>query len=388
MNKSRFSLSLVALVAAVVSVVSLSVPVSIFAKESTMEPVVISNPTGPHFRAGETVVISEDLEGDVYVAGGTVRVEGSISGDLLVVGGQVTIVGDVSDDVRAFGGTVTLDGTVGKNVTVAGGTVLFGANSIVLGSVVSGSGMLDISGEVDGASYLGASTATVAGLFNQNVTVGAQSLTLSDLSSVGGSLYATVPEDGSYVNDAVILGETKIERPVISKNSDSDQSNSRYSRFGMANAAKVSMSIVMGLVGGGVLLWLFADAFKSVAQYVVVKPVATLGFGFVVTFLAPVALLVLALTVIGLPIAALGLLVYIFDFIIARWVASYAVGIFVAKKSKWAFLKSPFAQFGIGLLIFELLAVLPILGGVVHFVTFLMAMGALWMWTTQTIVKK
>jgi len=72
---------------------------------------------------GQTVVIREATDTDLYAAGRDVRVEATVAGDAVLAGGTVVVTGDVRDDVLAAGRNVTVSGDVGDDVRLAGRTV-------------------------------------------------------------------------------------------------------------------------------------------------------------------------------------------------------------------------------------------------------------------------
>jgi hypothetical protein len=95
-------------------------------------------------KTGEDLVIQEGKvrEGDVAVFGGSALVRGRINGDLVVFGGNVNISGTVTGDVVIFAGNITLNNTA----HIDGSLVSLGGNiSREEGSYI-GKNELDLSG--------------------------------------------------------------------------------------------------------------------------------------------------------------------------------------------------------------------------------------------------
>ena len=69
----------------------------------------------------------------------------TLTGDLVVFGGNVTVEEDakVQGDMVVFGGNVSLDGTVSGSTVIIGGTITMGETSIVNGDLVTVGGSLN-----------------------------------------------------------------------------------------------------------------------------------------------------------------------------------------------------------------------------------------------------
>lgn len=75
------------------------------------------------FRFDDVIEISAPVGGDVYAVGREVVLRGPVDGDVLVLGGNVIISGAVRGNVRVIGDTVRLKGTVERNVSVVARTL-------------------------------------------------------------------------------------------------------------------------------------------------------------------------------------------------------------------------------------------------------------------------
>jgi hypothetical protein len=89
---------------------------------------------------GNNVVVPADVTLDEAVAiGGSVRVEGTVTGSVLTVGGDVYVSGQVNNDVAAVGGRVVLvpGARVEGDVVAIGGSIQRGENVYVGGKTTS-----------------------------------------------------------------------------------------------------------------------------------------------------------------------------------------------------------------------------------------------------------
>lgn len=334
---------------------------------------------GPHFKTGESIVITDDLVGDVYVGAGTVMLESKIDGDLIVGGGTVTLNGEVTEDVRVGGGNVVFNGIVGQDVTAGGGTVTFGPSSQVGGSVLAGGGMVVYNGEVAGDVWTGAGAAQLAGDFGQDVTLEAGELQVLSNAVIGGNLTAKYEENSQVSDEAQIAGEQLIEKMYRAEKSE--ETVEAVKDFGNDfNQVKETFGLVLGLVSGLVLMYLFPKVADAVTDKMIKKPLPSLGWGFVKLLVLPITMVILMVTVVGMPLAFMMLMGFALGMMVSTWVAGKALGEKIYQESKVSFLKNRYLQFIVGLVLIKLLGLLPLVGWLVKLVAFLMGFGALGMW--------
>ncbi len=339
---------------------------------------------GPHFFTGESVVITEDLVGDVYVGSGQVLVEGKIDGDLLVGGGKVTLNGEVTEDVRVAAGDVVFNGRVGQDVTAGAGTVTFGPNSEVAGSVTVGSGMVVFNGEVIGDVWVGAGATQLSGVFGQDVNLETSEVQVLPNAIISGNLTAKYEEKADVSDQAQIMGEQNLEKKYRAV--QTEQARDRMVNFnkGMGQA-KSGMALLLGLVSGLVLMYLFPKAADAVTSELLKNPLSSLGWGLIKLMVVPLGAVLLMVTIVGLPLAFLMLMGYAMGMMVASWVAGKAIGEAVYKKSKVSFLKNRYIQFAVGLVLLKLVGLLPLVGWLIKLISFLMGFGALGIWLKSQI---
>jgi hypothetical protein len=334
---------------------------------------------GPHFRTGDMVVVTEDLIGDVYVSGGTVMIDGKIDGDLLVGGGTVTLNGEVTEDVRIGAGEVVFNGQIGQDVTVGAGTVTFGPDSEVSGSVMAGSGMVVFNGKVMGDVWTGAGAAQLAGDFGQDVNLETGEIQVLSNAVIGGNLNAKYEEGADVSDQAQIMGEQNLEQKY--RAAQTEQVKNQMAGFGKGmGQAKSGMALILGLVSGLVLMYLFPKTTDAITSELLKNPLSSLGWGFIKLMVVPLGAVLLMVTIVGLPLAFLMLMGYAAGMMVASWIAGKAIGAVVYKESKVTFLKNRYLQFIVGLVLLELVGLLPLVGWLVKLVAFLMGFGALGMW--------
>lgn len=327
---------------------------------------------GNYFASGGTVVVSGTVNGDAYVAGGNVVVEGNVKGDLLVAGGSVTIRGNVGQDVRAAAGHFTVAGTIGKNVTIIGGNGTITDGTRLGGSVVAGTGNLSVFAPIPGDLTVGAGTLLLGNKVSGDVTAGVGKLHLTGDGAITGDLSYWSREEASIDQGATVSGTTKFVR-VEQKAVD------RTKWKGPAGtgiwAGVKFMNLLSALVVGAVLLLLAPGLILRAARQVIEHPGKTIGVGFLTLFIAPIACVVLFVTVIGIPLALITGAIYLIMLYNAKIVASLAVGLLVlpaiGKRARigWAFVA--------GIVLYGIFSFVPFVGWIVGFIALLFGLGAI-----------
>ncbi len=322
---------------------------------------------GPYIKAGDNITISGTINGDAYVAGGVVTIDGEINGDLLVGGGVVTIKGKVENDVRAAGGMITIDGKVGRNVTALGGTVTFGSDTDIDGDVVVAGGTFAHLGNIDGKALIYSSDTTLGGRVGRDITVTAEKVSVLKTALLDGNLNYTADKEASVSAEARIVGAVK--RTALTQVGSSVRKGLSGVRFGVNLLSYLSM-LLLGLI----LLRVAPRQTTAVAKLIGEQPWKSMGFGFLGLVLAPVAIVILMISVVGVPLAAILTGAYIL--IIST--SSLFTGLFVGQKvfDLINLKENTYAMLAVGLLLLQPLLALPTVGGLVRFFSVLVASGA------------
>lgn len=128
------------------------------------------------------------------------------------------------------------------------------------------------------------------------------------------------------------------------------------------------------LLLGAILLVLFPRFSMRVADDVESRPLRSGGWGIVGLVGIPIVLVLLAITIVGIPLALLGFVLYM----LALWTGvvygEFATGRYLAgrfdNENKWVGLLG-------GILLFSLLGLVPIVGGLPVLLALLVGLGAL-----------
>lgn len=297
---------------------------------------------------GTTVVETDETASSISGVYGTIIVEGRVTGDVSGVAGNVVIreSGVVEGDLEAAAGNIRIAGTVQGAVSTGAGSVWLTDTGVVEGDFEVGAGDVRIDGTIQGDAQIGADT-----------------IRLGEQATIAGSL----TYDGSLEgNREAVAGEITRDR-TLGGNLFSDLQP-------VATWIFAVNAFLFNLLLGVVLLGLFPNFSAGVADRVATDPLRSglAGLGVVVGI--PLLLLLIAITIIGIPLSLAGL----FAFLVFAWIGlvygRFAVGVWLLSlvdiDNKWAGLL-------VGLVLAVILWQIPIIGGIINFAIFVLGVGAL-----------
>lgn len=294
-------------------------------------------------RAGGTVVVGPNETVDGFSAyAGRVVVEGTVEGDLTAYAGRVVVAegGTVTGRVRAYAGSVVVNGTVGGNVLAYTGSVTVSEGAVVRGSL--GAGIADVN---------------VAGTVRGDVIV-AGNVTLADSARVTGDLTynGQLNDRGGRVDGEVRqLGDLAL--------------------FPGVPPLVVALYLLLAdALLGGLLLWAFPEFSWGAANTAHAEPARTAVAGIAVALVVPLACLLLALTVVGVPLAVVGLGAYVATLWVGSVYGRFAVGSWLLT---FVDEDRPPVALAVGLVVVAVAAQVPVVGDVVRLVVVLLGVGVL-----------
>jgi hypothetical protein len=334
---------------------------------------------GDYFAVGPRVVISGTVHGDVYVAGGRVLVDGVINGDLIAVGAKVIVSGKVSQDARITGAHVVLNGHIGKNMTVGGADVQITNAANVDGNVVAAGGDVEIEGPIGRDAKIGAGHVIISNRIGGDLVVAAGEVRLTSKATLMGKL--------RYWADAapVIEEGATIRGPVMHRRFLEGWQAEGFRR-GLAGLWILTwvVSVVSTLILGLVLLRLYPMFTRRVASAIRELPWRSLGWGAIALVGIPIIALVLVITLLGAPIGIIMMGLYIVTLYIARVYAMTCLGQLLLRRTSDS--SSLAWSFVVGLAVYAILTLVPIVGEIVTTVTVLFGLGALLMTKAGLVV--
>lgn len=358
------------------------IPSAVFAGKSKANVFVGKDEVidGNYVAAGEQVIIEGVVKGDVIVAGGVVVVSGPVSGDVIAAGGQVRVMGPVSGDIRLAGGDVQVASIVEKNATVFGGNVQFLQESVIGESAMVFAGNFDAMGTIDRNLRAGVGALKLSGTVKEHawLKVGEPNqFILQPQAWVGGDLRYTSPTAAEVMSGATINGEvdyTGIDQRKVK------QALGVISFGALLAIFLIKLSQLLGLlIFGFVVLWLVPKHLGKVTKQLQKEFWPSFARGLVATVLVPISLFIIALTLIGLPVAIVGAAIYLIALFYGTICLCTFVGEWILKKisgKRWRGVSQRWSMV-LGVVLFFLVISIPGFGLLFKWLILASGLGAL-----------
>ncbi len=279
---------------------------------------------------GETVYIDAPVRGAIIFAN-IVYINAPIEGDLFTAGGQVTINTDVSGKIVAAGNIIDLGGK-STNAILAANNIHFDPTSVVIKDAYVASGTINNEGNISGQLV------AMTDNFQNNGTVGDLEIRSQD---------SMMPDMEGWL-----------------------------SLFG------ILFVIGFGILGI-ILVKLLPNQFESVQLVKKKSIIKNTVVGFLLIILFVVVIILSAITVVGIPVSAFGLLVLLIGLILSSLMVSFAIGKkileLLGRKSTGGDINN-ISSFLIGFAILNLLYIVPIpyFGQIAQVIVASMGFGAIY----------
>ncbi|MDO8558280.1 MAG: polymer-forming cytoskeletal protein [bacterium] len=353
---------------------ALLIPAGVFAASFKTGPASLvqenESISGDLYTAGRTTIVNGLVMGDLVAAGGDIRLSGRVEGDVLVAGGSMHITGSVTDDVRVAGGTVLISGTISGDVLAAGGEIHILPDAYVGGDVLAAGGKISLDGKIAGNVKAAGGNIFLNGFVGGNVGATGKNITVGSLALINGTLTYRSSRTAFIDPSARILGEVEAKKlPGNKKKFDT----ARHILGSMLFVLKFGIALFTTLI----LVHLFKNRTKELLERAHKRLGMNILTGFIVLIVVPAAIVLSALTVVGIFFAALGLLWYLvilaFSCVFMGVLAGERLWHLITKKS----LELHWKSVTLGVAALALIHTIPVLGWFVAFFFFLWSLGTM-----------
>jgi len=309
---------------------------------------------------GNAVTIDNDVNDDLFVSGNQVIVNGNINGDLFAAAGEVVVNGNVTGDAYIASGNVTVNGQITGGLIIAAGQATISGET---GKIIAGCGNLAIKGNTD------------------KIIAAAGNVKIYPTSVV--ERYAYIGT-GGFENRGTIKGELNLSAEQLIEKGNAGTFNYQKSTaredFSKGMRSLGAILSILGAIGmlvlGILLIHLFPKLFFTIEKEVEKDSIVRTIIGFLLIIATVIVGVILAVTVIGLPIAAILGMFFIIALMTSGLFVSYCTGNFVTKKLNIN--TSEIGIFVIGFVILAVLKLIPVLGFFVSLVVVSLGFGAIY----------
>jgi cytoskeletal protein CcmA (bactofilin family) len=302
----------------------------------------------------------DSVSGDAIIVGREVDVRTGIGGDYLGAAGKQNIAGRIHGSIRAAGGEIHVSGTVDRNATIAGGSVTLDSTADIARNAYLVGGNVWVNGTVRGNLLASAGNVVLNGVVGRDVEVRGDELRIGPHAVITGNLRYRVPAGKVHIDSAARISGTVTALPI--------------SRGWSLTHWLWTLGF---LVVGGVVVALFPRFTEKAAETIPERPVRSGLVGLGAFILIPFAIIISAVTVIGMPLAIVvallyGILAYLGTVPSAVWVGRLLLGA-RGRIGRQGALQS----FLIGGILLLAVQVIPVIGPIVTAVALCFGLGAI-----------
>lgn len=330
---------------------------------------------GPSFIVREAYTTGTPYAGDLYITSGNITIDSRIGGDLFMAGGTLTMTGQAADDVAAIGGTINMLGFVGDDMRVAGGQVTI--NGTVTGDLLVAGGAVQIlpGAVIGGSVYVVGGQVTINGRVDGDVHATVSSrLVMGSTAHVSGALTYRAPREMELADGATING-TVSYAPVSRMHL-----NTKTPKLLIAGVVAALMGVKMLALLGAVVLavWIWRRQALEVLQEAKEQFGRSALHGAVFMILVPIAIVLLMISFVGIIPGALLALAYGGVMIVTKVLSGMFLGAWVQSATqKRSALQVTWVNAIGGLVLIELITLIPVLGWLARMAIMLALFGVL-----------
>lgn len=319
-------------------------------------------------RMGE-VIVEGAVGGDVGAELGAVQVRGTVAGDVDSGLSELRIPGEVLGNVTSRGKNVIITGTVRGDVTLTRGIVELGPESEVGGRVYVEHGLVKAAegaraGSVEVDEEL--SEAEIDRMFRSN---GYHFRGLDDFEGIGDILETVFDGIGRAFSNIRLLPRVSIFR-------EGWRVFPGTSWFGWpGHVARGLLNMVVLFALGALTFSLFPRHVQTAGQALLSRPGAVIGWGLLAVVLTVPLMILLAITIIGIPLIFVEILALALAGILGYTALSRLVGEKIVGAAS-AGTVNPLGAIALGVLILGAISMVPLAGSLFSLLIFALAVGA------------
>ena len=321
------------------------------------------------FLGGDTAIMAGTIDGDLFAGAEQVEITGTVRGNVYTAGESVRVSGTVDGNLHAAGENLEVSTKIGGSGFLAGQRVnVTDESELQRGAFMAGESVQS-RGQVGRDLFFAADEMAIDGSVERNVRGYGTRVALGSASSIGGDFEVTVPEEDAVEvrEGASIAGATII---------DIDEKHEHRAFMGVGFYFWIVAKALMMLLIGWLVVTVFPKL-RPTAPDSSSEVLKDMGIGFLAVVATPVAIVILLLTIVGIPIAlVLGMVYGLLLFLSTLVVADFAGQRFSFGGDSGT---GTALRTGVALLAILFVTAIPFVGGGLSFLITIFGVGVLLM---------
>ena len=269
--------------------------------------------------------------------------------------------------MRVFAANSTIDGEIDGDLVAFTGALALGEQARVTGNVIVCGGRFDLRGTIDGDLVVIGGEVDVDARVGGDARIEADAVKLGSAARIAGDLTYTSRRELERDDGAVVGGE------VVREEQPQEEDDDSGGTFGVVWRIWSTLS---AMLVGLVLVALFRRFLPDVQRTISGEAVMGTLIGFGAFLVVPAASLLAILLLISAPLGVIGLLL----FLVALYLAKMPVAVWLGRRLlslAGASDPSPYLAILLGLLVLNLLFVVPFLGKLIWLVAIWLGLGTI-----------
>ncbi len=325
----------------------------------------ISNTYAMKFISEQNVVISKNINDDVYILGGNVAINSNINGDVVVIGAFINLNANISGDLYCLGENIKLNGSVGDDLLCFGNKIY--QNNKVVGDVLVSGNSAILNGNNTNV-WVGANNIEIKGIINKNLIAGADKI------FINGKIYGNATIESSeieYGNKSFIGGLMNYSQIVKEKEEPKFIKFFFWSKF-IRLIATIINTAFLGLI----LIKFKPEIIKKFQKEYLKNNFLNFFVGLSFLLFFPFLIVFLFLTVFGYKLgilagAAYGLFIFLSCTLVSFWIGKEFESLLKLKN------QNLFQQLLVGAFILSIIPWIPYIGNLIKIVFISIGAGVL-----------
>jgi cytoskeletal protein CcmA (bactofilin family) len=332
-------------------------------RQTSSEPVSITEPVADDLvTAARELHVQAEVKGDLAAAGGRVTIDGPVDGYVMSAGRTLTVHGSVGNDLWAAGETVSVEGDISNNVMVAGRTVHLGSEAQVGHDARLAGNTVTAEGRVERHLRIGADVARIGGTVGGDVHAAAREVRILPNTVIKGDLIVRASDPPTISPGARVLGDTRYE----------ELEQNRWLSWPLIWIGSLLALLVLGFAAVALSSTWPARVSATMSR----RPSSSALTGLGVLIFTPMVAGVLAVTLIGIPLAIVLMALYVAVLLLSSVMVSYRVGAWLFERMNRP-QASPWARMVLGALVVSLAISIPFAGWLLVIAVLIAGTGAL-----------
>lgn len=335
---------------------------------------------GTSFFSGSTILVEGTVNGTAFAFGEDVRIEGTINGDLIVAGKNVNINGQVNGNIYTAAQILTISA---KNT----GDAFFAAQTLnilkdtEIGRDLFGWGrVISTQGNIKRDFTAAGSDIAIKGYVGRDAKLQGERINIQQDSVIIGDLTY------KSANKANIYDESKISGKTYWQATEPKANQQRNKNTG--TVWNVIWSVVSALFVWFIVKIWRPELWSKNAEPILNNTLKSIGTGVIAFLVTPLIVILLMITVIGIPLGIITVLLYGIILYISKIIAAVFIGEWLTKRFNWSTPHKGVWPVLLGLTIIVLITRIPVVGFLFWLLIVFSGFGAFIITNYRPIVEK